>query len=251
MLFAKDEAARVGCRDVTNRYYCTMEEAQAALESCADRLSPEPARVASETVTADCRKSGEIYPTIESCAAPVAKHCGFYSACLERALPCGERGYALGFGDLYCNAFRNAPMSERGNTWAMGVMGCLQRVLVPSVQTGSFTSGRQSEDTCQSVLEEAFESHPACYTREEDSLCFLPPSDVLDVVKVIGARELMTSRTRAQMGKTVGICTKRIAVRIARATGRELEELRELARVFKDLARDFPEILLSSVSSPR
>lgn len=241
MLFARDDATRVACRDATNRYFCDAEAAAASALACSAQASPTPTQLVAEKVAATCTKSGELYPTLASCATPLARHCGFYSACLERALPCGEEGYALGFGEHYCTAFRNAPMSPRGTAWAMGVMGCLQTALVPRVQqAGSFAATPESAAMCKAVFDEAFASHPACYTRVEDSLCFLPPGDIRDVLEVIGADELFTARTRAQIVKTIGICVGQIAERLVRATtGEAFPELDEQARLFDELARTY------------
>lgn len=245
LLFAKDDASRVWCRDVTNRYYCSEEEASAAATACAIRLSPVPAKLAAEKVPGACSKSSELYPTIESCKEPMPEHCGFYAACLERAIPCGEQGYALGFGEKYCTAFRNAEMSERGNRWAMGVMGCLQRALVDRIERdGTFDDSKRAasgnqQSLCKDVFDEAFDSHPGCYTRAEDSFCYLPLRDVYDVAKVIGVKELMTSRTRAQMTETVRICLGQFARKIMGTSGSERRELEERTKKFEDLEREY------------
>ena len=32
-------------------------------------------------------------------------NCSFYTECVERNMPCGPSGYALGYGYQFCNAF--------------------------------------------------------------------------------------------------------------------------------------------------
>ena len=250
-LYARDDATRIACRDVTNRSFCSLEGATAKAEACTGSRAATAAHLSAEVKSATCRKSAELYPTIASCAAPLTRHCGFYSACLERALPCGEEGYALGFGERYCTAFRNAALSDEGTAWATGVMGCLQRALVPRVaQAGSFATKPETAALCTSVLEDAFASHPACYTDPAHSICFLPPGDLATVLSVIGAQELFTKRTSAQIAQTIGICLGQVTQAITShlfgrhgaigtASPASLEELQDRERLLRQLADDY------------
>ena len=102
LLHAKDDAGRIACRDVTNRSFCSLADADAHADACTGGRAETTAHLAAEATNATCTANAELYPTIASCSTPVTRHCGFYSACLERALPCGEQGYALGFGERYC-----------------------------------------------------------------------------------------------------------------------------------------------------
>jgi hypothetical protein len=217
LLFADDDASRVACRDVTNRYFCSEEDARSAARACATSASGAPTSLSSLRSPIACSKSGELYPTVGSCETPIPRHCGFYSACLERALPCGEDGYALGFGERFCTAFRNAKLSDKGTAWTTGVMDCLERALVPRVAAaGAFTTRPESAAVCEEVSAEAFASHPGCYTRPEHSICFLPPADLLTILATIGATELFTLRTGSQVVTTAGLCVGQIAQEIAR-----------------------------------
>lgn len=254
-LFAKDDATRIACRDVTNRTFCSVADATAKASACTGGAAATEAHLSTEVTHAPCSKSAEIYPTLASCNTPMVGHCGFYSACLERALPCGEDGYALGFGERFCTGFRNADLSEKGTSWATGVMGCLQRALIPRVvQAGAFTTIPESPAVCSALEEEGFASHPACYTHPDHSICFLPPRDLKTVLATIGAQELFTKRTSAQILQTIGICLGQVTKEIgrhllgrARATSREgdaadlpeLQELQERQRLLEDLGRAY------------
>lgn len=245
LLYAKDDATRVACRAVTNRSFCSLTEADARADGCTGGSAQTAAHLSAEVKTGTCTASAELYPTIASCETPIARHCGFYSACLERALPCGEQGYALGFGERYCTAFRSSSLSEKGTAWATGVMGCLQKKLVARVaQAGAFATKAESAPVCSAILEEAFATHPACYTDPAHSICFLPPSDLRKVLGVIGAQEIFTKRTSTQISQTVGICLGQVTHAIARHFSfgtaspedlQELEELRERETILNEL----------------
>ncbi len=44
----------------------------------------------------------------ELCARHLeAGNCDFYRGCLEALFPCGAKGYALAFGEKYCQRFNN------------------------------------------------------------------------------------------------------------------------------------------------
>ncbi len=155
------------------------------------------------------------YPTVASCAVPLDTDCTYYSACLERAIPCGAEGYALGFGEKFCTAFRGAELSPAGTKWMKTVMGCLQRVLAPEVVAkGKFTTEAAPRAVCQDLFDRAFASHPGCYTSEESSICFLPPGDLATVLQTIGAQEILKPRTGVQVVSTVGICVKQLTGRL-------------------------------------
>ena len=248
-LFAKDEATRIACRDVTNRTFCSVADATAKASACTGGGAATEAHLSTEVTHATCSRSAEIYPTLASCEKPLARHCGFYSACLERALPCGEEGYALGFGERFCTASRNAKLTAKGTSWATGVMGCLERALVPRVvQAGAFATKPESRAVCSALFEDAFASHPACYTHPDHSICLLPAADLVAILGIIGADELFTRRTSAQIAQTIGVCSRQIAHEIGRrlfgAKARadapsELPELQERARLLDELARTY------------
>lgn len=208
-----DDTSRAACRAEAERIYCTEGEARAAAAKCGRQGAS--GKVVVSASSGPCKETGPAYPSVEACASPHTLDCSFYSACLERSTPCGDSGYALGFGEKYCTAFRSAKLSPTGQKWVERTMHCLQEALVPEVlAAGSLSSPRASAARCEEVFDKAFASHPACYTAKESSVCFLPPSDVVTVLDTIGIRELLTRRTGAQMTHTVGLCVAQITRRI-------------------------------------
>ena len=114
-------------------------------------------------------------------------------------MPCGDDGYAAGFGERYCYAFKNAPFSTQGERWRDSVMLCLQQALVPKLSRGKSMS-------CTDLFETAFASHPKCYTQPSNSICFLPPSDIATIFATIGKDEALRARTLLQMTRVVQTC---------------------------------------------
>ena len=208
-----DDLSRVECRTAAGNVYCSEAEAEAASRACSpDGRRRQPVVEARPGV---CASSGPAYPTLSSCRTPRELDCSFYSACLERALPCGREGYALGFGEKYCTAFRAAPLSTVGKQWVTRVMGCLQKALVPDILgAGNFAKTTAGSTTCQNVFAKAFDSHPGCYTARESSICFLPPGDLATIMKTIGLAEILTRRTGGQIVSTAGICIGQISKRL-------------------------------------
>jgi len=209
----QDDESRVACRAAASTVYCSETDARAAMNACSPNGTS--GAVAIETNAGTCAASAPTYPTIESCNTPLDYDCSFYSACLERAIPCGVQGYALGFGEKYCTAFRASSLSPTGEKWSRGVMKCLQEALVSEVAAaGGFASTPAQAGRCQEVFTHAFDSHPGCYTEEANSICFLPPGDLASVMHTIGLKEMLTQRTGGQMLSTVGICIGQLTRRL-------------------------------------
>jgi hypothetical protein len=213
------DASRAECREAAQTVYCDEASARAAAAKCASK----PGDVILDARTGSCVAGQRLYPTAASCKQPVDFNCGFYAGCLERSTPCGKEGYALAFGEKYCTAFRAGDLSPAGKAWMRNVMGCLQRALVPQLPT-NFATSAASAQVCKSSIDTAFGTHPACYTAPENSVCFLPVSDLTKVLGTIGMRELLTQRTATQSVSTAGICLKQLTDRalrgfFGRATG--------------------------------
>lgn len=220
-----DERARQLCRDEMNRHYCTAAAAQRAAKACAGKIgarvaadpcattggAPGPGCVRTETVAEPCSGSAPVYPTAASCEAPRARSCQFYSACLEPTRPCGDDGYALGYGERYCYAFKNTRFSAKGEQWRDGVMMCLQEELVSHLKATGPVGGRGSDAVCRDIHDFAFASHPGCYTRPGRSICFLPPTDIAAVFSTIGLEAALDPRTQRQMREVVGTCVVQTA----------------------------------------
>ena len=126
--------------------------------------------------------------TSSECADPPRNNCAFYADCLESRYHCGSDGYPIGYGQEFCEKFVDAQgeLSARGQTWMLDVMRCLQRTLVPEA-TGSL-----AEVTCDSIEKKAFASHAPCYV--ESGLCWLPPTDWLAIVHIVGLETLVGSK---------------------------------------------------------
>jgi len=216
-----DARARVACRDEDNRYYCSKASADAARAKCAAKVMAKGgsafdpcatggnACVRARTTTEPCTEDGLTYPTAASCATPRPENCSYYSACLEAKRPCGEAGYALGYGEKYCNAFaNNAAFSAAGVAWVNSTMLCLQKHLA------SLSSDTLASMTCTAVTDDAFASHPDCYTQPGASICDLGPSDALQVLRTISASDLLSSRAIKQEASVVRTCVFHIVGRL-------------------------------------
>lgn len=216
-----DARARLACRDEDNRYYCSKASADAARARCAAKVTAGGASasdpcaaggdacVRARTTSEPCVGDGPTYPTAASCGTPRPENCSYYSACLEAKLPCGEAGYGLGYGEKYCNAFANNPgFSVAGVTWVNSTMLCLQKHLA-SLSTKGLASM-----TCDALTDDAFASHPACYTQPGASICDLGPSDALQVLRTISATDLLSSRAIKQEASVVHTCVLHVLGRL-------------------------------------
>ncbi len=117
--------------------------------------------------------------TQDACT-PRDNQCIFYSDCLEKAIPCGNDGYALGFGLLFCSKFMEQiqKFSPQGREWVQGVALCLQKALLPKVCAGA---------SCDEIKSFAIASHAKCYTSPGSgpSICKIPKSDWVFVLFII------------------------------------------------------------------
>jgi hypothetical protein len=156
------------------------------------------------TVNTPCPADGPIYPGASTCNAPVERTCAFYSACLEAAKPCGESGYAIGYGEKYCSRYDvDDRFSPQGIAWRDAVLHCLQVSLATELpKVGSMT--------CDAITTFAFDSHPRCYTAGP-SICFLPFSDITNVIGTIDGKDLLSLRSAKQMASVAATCVAELA----------------------------------------
>ena len=213
-LLPVDDGVRDACRSTWTGQFCAANDAVAAGDACVSAYvastGTHPACAQSAggcfellTTSTPCDGDHPIYRTAADCQAPVERTCAFYSACLEPAEPCGESGYAIGYGEKYCSRYDvDNTFSPAGIVWRDAVLHCLQEALVPILPTASTM-------TCDAITDFAFDSHPRCYT-EGPSICFLPPSDVLNVVSVIDGKDLLSLRSAKQMASVAGTCVEQI-----------------------------------------
>ncbi len=132
---------------------------------------------------------------------PASNPCSYYEDTMEDVFPCGTRGYALGYGKKYCNRFRyNHDFSLLGKTWRDKTMFCLQD------EINVFLQGEAGQQTCSSLKDYAFDSHPPCYTSAPVSFCELKLRDYRQVLKIIDTRDLLGKRGRRQIADVARIC---------------------------------------------
>ncbi|KAE9400137.1 hypothetical protein BT96DRAFT_658648 [Gymnopus androsaceus JB14] len=128
-----------------------------------------------------------------NCTAPPPHTCTFYAACLEPHFHCGPKGYPLGFGEKFCTKFslpsNMGRLSEKGQTWMWNTMSCLQRALVPELDTSIHVI--ESKEACKSLEEKAFSTHAPCYLTS--GLCSLSPEDWIVIVEIIDLKTLLSS----------------------------------------------------------
>ena len=75
--------------------------------------------------------------------------CDFYLGCLEKVKPCGSKGYAVGYGDKYCNKFSQKTFhSDSARRWLSSAKKCLQEKLVDVVN-------RPNSYTCERIVDHA------------------------------------------------------------------------------------------------
>jgi len=154
------------------------------------------------TGMASGRSVGEhlMYPDGKACQAPHAQTCAFYSACVEAEHPCGTDGYALGYGEKYCERFMShTNLSERGNAWRDATMACLQQELIAFI-------GSSRRASCEALSDAAFASHPACYTQVGHSICSLPMTDVWAILRTLDGPDTFSLRAAKQIRSVIATC---------------------------------------------
>jgi hypothetical protein len=92
-------------------------------------------------------------------------------------MPCGDTGYALGFGEYFCNKYTNniGGFTPAGQNWVYNVMTCLQNALIPALTC---------DVTCPAIETAAFASHAPCYLQA--GVCDLDPGDWAQIMSIVG-----------------------------------------------------------------
>jgi hypothetical protein len=140
----------------------------------------------------------------DSCVNPEPNTCDYYSQCLEKYLPCGAKGYALGYGKRYCHRFlRENRFSAQGEIWRNATLICLQREL-------AFRDWDSDPLTCREIKDFAFDSHPVCYTQPGVSVCELDVPDLKLILNTIDGPDFLSLRGLKQMKAVARICLKHL-----------------------------------------
>src|SRR3989344_1899917 len=109
---------------------------------------------------------------------PKDDDCSFYRECVEARYSCGESGYALGYGEAYCNRFKDqfegwsSYISNEAKDWRKATTLCLQEKLLENLDN------LEGVNYCSEIRKAAFEDHAGCYTQAEHSICDLKLIDL-------------------------------------------------------------------------
>lgn len=141
-----------------------------------------------------------------------SSNCDFYK-CLENKNKCGSNGYPLSYGYKYCMKFANNNYkTQNAKNWTNDVRKCLQD------QLNGFSSSK-SKNMCSTIENDAFNSHPYCYTKygicylvkeclnPSNSQAFCP--DVATIIKTVDINDMISSKSVKQILSTLSECTKR------------------------------------------
>ena len=142
------------------------------------------------------------------CADPVPGTCNFYSDCLEQRIPCGDSGYALGYGLPYCVKFlEDVRFTERGVAWRDRVSTCLQTSVL------HFTDPLRPAASCQTIRESGFQAHVACYTQSDNSICDLFDSleDIHAILSTIQLSDLLSADGKKQVIESAKMCLQHLS----------------------------------------
>ncbi len=152
----------------------------------------------------------------DSCASLLGS-CEYYSCVEAQRISCGETGYALGYGQVYCEKFTAmsfAPSRTKleatlfpadGGEWRDEVRSCLQEKLEEYF-------AQEEQPTCSSLRTFAFASHPYCYTKGP-SFCELSPENVVRIGLTIKL-DLLTGESVRQIRDTAAICDGQLGERL-------------------------------------
>lgn len=156
-------------------------------------------------------------PLKMDCQNPPVQSCNFYRECLEDTYQCGNSGYALGYGEKYCNRFLSIEkkLSEEGKLFNQLTRSCLQKKLIPILNLEFQKLIQIEKPLCSEILDYAFDSHPECYTEHDHSICFLNPvTDLPIIFSQYKTKDLLTQKSMKQMLQVAGACIGKIGDRL-------------------------------------
>lgn len=149
-----------------------------------------------------------------------ADDCSFYNDCVENRIQCGKEGYALGYGEYYCQRFSQTfadyaeDFSSLAHLWRKTTAVCLQKEISATVDELLVNPTSSNQKDCWTLRKEAFSQHALCYTQVESSICMLPPSDVISIIrhKIIGFKDLFFTRDGlSQIREVQKICLRQLS----------------------------------------
>lgn len=133
----------------------------------------------------------------------VSGDCDFYSQCIEEVKTCGLDGYAIGYGERYCERFNSRDnFSPNGRRWRDATLVCLQEELVQT----SVDLLSDNDISCEGITDLAFDSHPYCYTQPGYSVCSLGIRDLLIIKRVIDTKDFLSRRGLRQLASVANTC---------------------------------------------
>lgn len=141
-----------------------------------------------------------------NCQNPSTVNCDFYTQCLEKKIPCGAEGYALGYGDKYCRKFKAGNFKTVGGKgWRDKTLVCLQRALPQLYASQPYAS-------CQKVKDHAFDSHSPCYLDPEPgldlSICWIPAEDIREAVRIVDLVDALSPGGLSQSFSVATVCIR-------------------------------------------
>lgn len=107
------------------------------------------------------------------------RSCSFYEE-FDKLVPCGNDGYALSFGNHYCQVYLKNRDDFSDKAWQDATRYCLQKKLY------EYAIQQQGAPSCQKLKEFAFDSHTTCYERPDETkpqmtVCDIPFTDKVKV----------------------------------------------------------------------
>ncbi|KAF8431690.1 hypothetical protein L210DRAFT_2899200 [Boletus edulis BED1] len=142
--------------------------------------------------------------THSTCANPPMDQCAFYANCLESRYQCGPDGYAIGYGQHYCQKFSDnrGMFDAQGQQWMISTMHCLQLALV-----GDAIDATPPASDCQALRDQAFASHAGCYI--SNGFCTLGVQVWTAVLEIVDIKTLFSSwGAFKSMIQTAGECAE-------------------------------------------
>ena len=137
------------------------------------------------------------------CKNDAVPNCSVYTQCFAKYCPCsGDTEYFETYGAKYCQRFLdNANFSAEGKKWREKTLICLQETIVPRLDIST-----HPVCNCGTMKKFAFDSHVACYTQKDASICALPMADVNEIRKVVDIADTFSSEGWKQMAAVARIC---------------------------------------------